>query len=116
MPTICCYPVPVFGTHDSSGLNLIIVFGFFHMCSDKLRHALNLSSTDYPLYIRRMILHGYPPGYRLLATETHLTLIDSESPVSLQDSRHGQTARELSLLVFHQEPTQCSSDPVGQVL
>lgn len=51
----------------------------FSCGSDKLRCALNLSPEDYPPYISRMLIHGYPPGYRLLEEENYLTLIDGES-------------------------------------
>ena len=44
--------------------------------SDKLRQALSLVPGDYPPYIRRMLVHGYPPGYRLLEKENYLTLIN----------------------------------------
>ena len=57
----------------SNGYDLIKACFLF---SDKLRKALNLSPDDYPPYIRRMAIHGYPPGYRLFETESFLTLID----------------------------------------
>ena len=58
---------------DSTNCVFLVIF-----CSAKLRSALHLSPTDYPPYIRRMLIHGYPPGYRLLEQENHLSLIDGK--------------------------------------
>lgn len=61
--------------------------------SDKLRKALGLmNETDYPPYIYRMRELDYPPGYRLLATESRLRLYDDAS--GEWGMREGEEGRE----------------------
>lgn len=89
----------------NNGHNLIETCFLF---SDKLRRALNLSPDDYPPYIRRMVIHGYPPGYRLLETESYIAMIDGELAdlrcnKEWQKARHGkagQKPRDTVILVM----------------